>query len=406
VLRGLTGPGNRVPGRRALISAGLCSAAALSVAAVVLPLSTADAVRGTGAAAHVSGTAPAGGVTAPAETAPSLHVSGNRLVTASNTPVVLHGVDRSGGEYACVQGWGIWDGPMDQASVTAMKAWHIDAVRVPLNEACWNGQSYVKGKYRGTAYHKAVEAYVRLLNRNGLVAILDLHWTDGKYTGPSSGCSSAQAVCQKPMPDAAEAKPFWRSVARTFKGNDSVIFDLFNEPYPETAAGATETEAWNCWLHGGHCTGISYNVAGMQNLVNVVRSTGANNVIMLGGLGYSSDLSEWLKYEPRDRDHNLAASWHAYNFGGCNVRACWNKQVEPVIKKVPLIAGEIGENDCADSYINPLMKWLDARSTSYLAWAWNADFNCNSGPGLITSYTGTPTAYGKGYRTHLRSLKS
>jgi endoglucanase len=79
-------------------------------------------------------------------------------------------VDRSGGEYACVQGWGIWDGPMDQAAVTAMKGWHINAVRVPLNAACWNGQSYVKGKYRGTAYrgtayNKAVEAYVCLLNQ-------------------------------------------------------------------------------------------------------------------------------------------------------------------------------------------------------------------------------------------------
>ena len=87
------------------------------------------------------------------------------------------------------------------------------------------------------------------------------------------------------------------------------------------------------------------------------------------------------------------------------MRACWTSQVAPVIKKVPLIAGEIGENDCADDYISPLMTWLDARSASYLAWAWNADFGCGSGPGLITSYNGTPTGYGKGYRTHLLSLR-
>ena len=40
-------------------------------------------------------------------TAPQLHVSGNQLVNASGSPVVLHGVDRSGGEFACVQGNGI-----------------------------------------------------------------------------------------------------------------------------------------------------------------------------------------------------------------------------------------------------------------------------------------------------------
>ena len=69
-----------------------------------------------------------------------------------------------------------------------------------------------------------------------------------------------------------------------------------------------------------------------------------------------------------------------------------------MIAQVPVIAGEIGENDCADGYVNPLMAWLDSESTSYLAWAWNADFNCSSGPGLITDYTGTPTGYGAGVR--------
>ena len=68
------------------------------------------------------------------------------------------------------------------------------------------------------------------------------------------------------------------------------------------------------------------------------------------------------------------------------------------------LAGEIGENDCSGSYINPLTTWLDSQNTSYLAWAWNADFNCSSGPGLISSYAGHATGYGIGYRKHLRFL--
>ena len=70
----------------------------------------------------------------------------------------------------------------------------------------------------------------------------------------------------------------------------------------------------------------------------------------------------------------------------------------------PVIAGEIGETDCADAYLDPLLAYLDAKFTSYLAWAWNADINCNSGPGLIKGYAGTPTAYGNGYMHHLESL--
>jgi endoglucanase len=336
--------------------------------------------------------------------APQLQVSGNELVDANGQQVVLHGVDRSGTEYACVQGFGIFDGPNDQASVTAMKNVGINAVRVPLNEACWNAESYVNPAYSGAAYQSAIKAYVSLLNANGMVAILDLHWTDGLYTGNSAGCSSAQATCQKPMPDTAQAVPFWTSVAQAFKGNDAVIFDLFNEPYPERADGNDETEGWQCWLDGGTCAGISYQVAGMQTLVNSVRGTGANNVIMLGGLEYANDLTQWLSHEPSDPDHDLAASLHSYNFNACNNQSCWTSQLAPVAAKVPLIAGEIGENDCAASYIDPLMTWLDSQKASYLAWAWNADFNCSGGPGLITDYNGTPTAYGAGYESHLEAL--
>ena len=142
----------------------------------------------------------------------------------------------------------------------------------------------------------------------------------------------------------------------------------------------------------------------MQTLVNAVRSTGAGNVIMLGGLEWSNDLTGWLSHEPADPDHNLAASWHSYNFNACSKQSCWASQIAPVTAKVPLIAGEIGENDCAHTYIDSLMNWLNSKSASYFAWTWNTDFNCATGPGLITSYTGTPTPYGAGYESMLRML--
>jgi endoglucanase len=351
-------------------------------------------------------------ITPPSGPAPQLQVSGNKMVnSATGLQVVLHGVDRSGGEYACVNGTGVWDGPMDQTAVSAIKSWNVNAVRVPLNEACWNGESYVNSAYAGANYISAVSAYVNLLNSNGIVAILDLHWTDGKYTGPSAGCPSAQAVCQKPMPDSAQAIAFWTSVATTFKGNDAVIFDLFNEPYASRATGSA-TSGWQCWLNGGTCPGISYQVAGMQAMVNAVRSTGANNVIMVGGEEYANDLGtpgstsdpSILNYLPADPDHDIAVSWHSYNFNACSNQSCWTSQVQPVIAQVPVVAGEIGENDCASGYVTPLMTWLDSQQTSYLAWAWNADFNCSSGPGLISDYSGTPTNYGAGVKSHLLSL--
>src|SRR5881398_3827362 len=67
----------------------------------------------------------------PSSGTPALHVRGNQLVDATARPVRLRGVNRSGPEYACAQGWGFFDGPSDSASVAAMAAWRANAVRVP-----------------------------------------------------------------------------------------------------------------------------------------------------------------------------------------------------------------------------------------------------------------------------------
>jgi endoglucanase len=378
------------------------AAAMTALGAVVAGTMLAGCGGGSGPASPAKSGTSDDAVTVFAGAAPPLHVTGNALVDAAGQHVILRGVDRSGGEFTCVQGTGIWDGPMDQAAVAAIKAWRVDAVRVPLNEACWNGERYVNPAYAGANYQRAVADYVRLLNSNGIIAILDLHWTDGAYSGLGASCPSPRAVCQKPMPDRAQSVTFWRSVARTFKGNNAVIFDLFNEPYPELAAGGNGAAGWHCWRDGGSaCAGIGYPVAGMQTLVNVIRATGASNVIMIGGIGFATNLSGWLANEPADPDHNLAAAWHVYSGTSCNNQACWNSQVAPVSAKVPLIAGEIGDMTCTAGYLDTLMRWLDSHSASYLAWAWNTDFNCAGGPSLITSYSGSATVPGAAFRAHL-----
>ncbi|MGW2488104.1 cellulose binding domain-containing protein [Streptomyces sp. NPDC001606] len=334
--------------------------------------------------------------------APALHVSGAKLVDAGGTPHRLLGVNRSGGEFKCVQGYGIWDGPVDDAAIQAIADWKADAVRIPLNEECWLGLSNVKPEYAGANYIAAVKDLVARVEAHGLTPILDLHWTYGQYTGNSAGCSDVHATCQKPMPDAQYSPSFWASVAGTFKDDPAPVFDLFNEPYPDRATSSV-TDAWKCWRDGGTCPGISYQVAGMQDLVDSVRGAGAKNVIMAGGLAYSNDLSQWLTYKPTDPAGNLAAAYHVYNFNSCSSASCWDSTLAPVAAQVPLIAGEVGENTCAHSFTDQVMKWLDDHGLSYLGWTWNT-WDCSSGPSLISSYDGTPTAYGAGLRDHLRAL--
>ena len=346
-----------------------------------------------------------------------LHVSGNQIVNSSGQVVRPLGVDRSGAEYMCdasgdntvfddganpnsagLTGAAL-DSAFNAATIPAFQSWDIQAVRLPVNEDCWLGiNGYPAAQYTAATYQQTIVNYVNLLTSNNFIVIFDLQW---------SAPGTTQANKQVPMPDLDHAPAFWTSVANTFKNNSSVIFDLFNEPYP--ANNSDTTQGWTCWLDGSTaastapCPEENYAVAGMQTLVNAVRATGATNILMLGGLEYSNDLSQWLTYEPTDPDHNLVASVHIYNFNVCSNTSCWNAQIAPVAAKVPVIAGEIGENDCSDGFINTLMSWLDSEGIGYLGWAWDT-YDCSSFPSLISDYSGTPTAYGAGLKAHLIAL--
>jgi len=335
----------------------------LAVAVVVL------AVAGSGSAAGVL----------------AIKVKGNQLVDANGRTVRLLGVSRSSFEYACAQGWAMKEGPMDQAAIAAMKTWRINAVRIPLNEACWLGLANVKPQYRGAPYRKAVLGYVKRLHAAGLYVIIDLHW---------NAPGNKPALEQQFDADADHSPAFWRSVASALRSDRAILFDLYNEPHDLS---------WSCWRNGCR-TPQGWKAAGMQQLVNAVRSTGAKQAILVGGLNWANDLSGWLRWRPRDSARQLVASVHVYEGNECGDEACWNSVIGKVAKQVPVVTGELGQDRCAHDFIDPYMNWADAHGVSYFAWAWNV-WGCEK-PGLIENYDGTPTVtYGEGYRAHLAKVK-
>ena len=228
-----------------------------------------------------------------------------------------------------------------------------------------------------------IRHYVDRLNQAGLYVILDLDW---------NAPGRVRATGQQPMADLDHAPAFWSSVARVFKTDPAVAFDLYNEPYGIS---------WPCWRNGCILP-QGWRTAGMQALVNAVRSTGARQPIILTGLGSGNDLSSWLMYRPRDPAGQLVAGFHAYNFLPCATVACWNKDIRPVARRVPVVSTELGEADCSDAFVNRFMNWADSVGVSYLGWSWNP-VGCRA-PALIKSWNGQPTAYGEGLRAHLMRL--
>jgi endoglucanase len=344
--------------------------------------------------------------TSPAAPGPldAVRVLGNRFVDGQNRPLRLLGFNHSGGEYSCVEDDGFFDtpdgGPPAEPVVQEMRAWRgVNAVRVPLNEQCWLGLPAVPARYAGAAYRSAVLTFVRRLNAAGIVAVLDLH---------RSAPADAPSRHQEPMPDRDHSPDFWRSVAATFAGRPAVVFDLFNEPFPYTE---TDTErAWSCWRDGG-CTltsvnsGRPYVAAGMNELIAAVRSAGARNVVLAAGIHWAEAMTLWLAYRPTDPLGQLAASFHAYSFNTyCADAACYDRDLAPLLRAVPLLAGEVGpaltlgadgiDDDCPRSavrdngFADATLDWLDAHGASWTAWSWNRWPDCWA---LVRDLEGSPT---------------
>ena len=318
-----------------------------------------------------------------------LRVVGNRLVDRAGRVVIFHGVNRSGTEYACVQGNGIFDGPSDARSIKAMTEWHVNAVRVPLNEDCWLGLNGVRKPYAGAAYRRAIVGYVRLLERSGIYPELSLIWgAPGAYP----------ATYQPGAPDEDHSPAFWSSLASTFRDDTNVVL----APWGETIVNA------RCFLRGGVCEATygpsnkPYATAGMQQAVTLMRRAGYRGVIAIPGLDYANDLSHWLRYQPRDPAHQLIAEAHVYGKNTCSATACLDATAAPVARRVPLILGETGEtydgSECGSSHIAEIMKWADAHGVGYDAWTWDTWGNCEA---LIADYGGVPRGgYGGWVKAH------
>jgi endoglucanase len=372
----------------------------------------------------------------------SISISGNHFVNGAGQTIRLLGVDHASFEYACVDGFGYNDGHMDDADAAAVASWHANAVRVPLNEDCWlglNGQPN-NGQDPGetltpSGYQQAVEAYVNDLNAHGIYAILDLHWTAPAHQ---------VADTQQPMPDFDHSPDFWTSVASAFKSNPAVVFDVFNEPFDPTDPRSGDDQnsqdqvTWNCWdtgtqdgtANGPACetsaydaNGIKttrYKVAGLQSLVTAIRTAGAPQPVLTGGLDFANDLSQWATHAPDDPLNQEAASFHNYQGKDCDNATCWSSTIAAVAANVPVVTGEFDE----DNFQNPscpnktpstfdadYMNWADQHGVSYLAWGWEvlsadeiSDQKCSAFY-LTSDPGGTPAApNGTAVHDHLVAL--
>lgn len=321
-----------------------------------------------------------------------LRTVGNGVVDANGSPLLLRGIQRIG-----LQSPGTWPAITD-AEIGHAQAWGANIIRLPLSEAFSNPQCPTQ--YRPD-YFDAVDAAVNSVTSRGMVALLELSYV-------------TRVPCGQPdrwdMADRPVSIPFWRTVATRYGANPLVAFDLFNEPH-----GISDDQ----WRNGGEVVDWSpagstrWTAAGMQELYNAVRSTGAANLITISGNDWSASphpiltgnavtgsnfvygLHAYTCPEPEDRQ------WCTSNPGNDHAR------IDPAWTRVgahsPVMITEFGWPDPSDGAYNAsVINAARAQNWGWIAFAWTG--KANDVFGLVADLnTYSPTASGAPVVAALRS---
>jgi endoglucanase len=366
-------------------------------------------------AVALAGIAPAAAARRPS----TVSVSGSRLIGVDGKPLRLIGVDRSGTEYSCSGlvsgggfGYGVFEGPADAGSVRALLSWHVNAVALPLNEACWlGGYARLSPDFTGAAYRRAIVDYVKRLNSAGIYVVLRLSAAaPGDHAYGSDQISSDEI----PMADADHSVAFWSSVASTFRGYRRVLFHTYGEPHDVS---------WQCLRDGCTADDVpegqqrfgSYRTAGNQDMVDAIRATGARQPIIISGPDFAGDLSQWVRYAPHDPRHELIADVSSFDYSDYVVAHA--AALRAFARRHPVIVGGFGDTHCVSTYSDKVMSFMDSIGQSYLAWAWDTvqDYGgCANAllddPGTVDGfpagyYSGRPSGFGRGVRDHFRRIR-
>lgn len=262
-----------------------------------------------------------------------LRAEGNKLVDANGQVVTLRGlmpsdpaVLRRKGQFERL----FFDGMADSGA---------NVIRLPVHPERWELDPDYLWRYLDPA--------VKWNGENGVYTIIDLH-----FIGDIGTDRGAQ------MPDIRTPSKdfsldFWLQVASYFKDTPHVIFEIFNEPADISASD------WR---------------VNAQILVDAIRSTGADQLIIVGGIEYSRDLS-WVLEEPI-KGENIAYAAHIYP---AHSRYSWDHWFGNVAEKYPVVVTEWGwmETDpggkqpyligSQKTYGEPFMEYLDQRGIGWVA---------------------------------------
>jgi hypothetical protein len=278
---------------------------------------------------------------------------------------LLRGVNWSGLEYRSTQGLTL------QLLTNIKNQWNINILRY-----CFNRADYLNNYAGCQQTMRTVQGWCQSL---GITIIFDQQWED----------SSSGTV---PLPSLSGSVQLWTAIANesAYKNNTLVWFDIWNEPH-DCTIGQWKPIASAC--------------------VDAVRNAGANNICVVGGLDWCTDMRPW--HNNYLTQTGVIYSVHVY--GTANNHSTLDMKVGPALEdNITVFFGEFGTNangGASSTEIawirDDLLHWLDGTNRGsgiptiplgWAAWSMTASTPC-----LANSDHLTPTAYGQVVKDKLNS---
>ena len=319
-----------------------------------------------------------------------LHVAGNQLLDSAGHAPRLRGVNCASMEWSSDG-----DGRILQTVEVAVMDWHANLIRLPLSQDRWFGKAPEQTD-GGAGYRALVRQLVDVCSTNNAYIILDLHWSDAGAWGKNIG--------QHNLPD-TNSITFWKDLAPVYKDNPAVLFDLYNEP---------AHVKWDQWFQGGPMTEtiphtnttLSYVSVGLPALLNVIRSTGARNVVVAGGINWAYQVDGLLAGRELSDPAGNGVVYavhpypHEYQGIGRETIAQWTARMEPFARKLPIMVTEFGSMESMwrfpkswnyndEKWNREMLGVLEAHHWNWAAW----DFHATAWPCLISDWNYTPTPH-------------
>jgi len=273
----------------------------------------------------------------------------------------------------------------------AKDVWHANTLRFQVS---YNGLTGYDASERAQ-YLQRIKNGVALARANDLDVIISLQ-------DQGIGCGPGRAL---PPLGALGA---WRTLAATFEHYSYVMFELWNEPDNDAVSGTLDRSSalyaqrhtWADWLDG-RTTAIqpdkrkSYSwppfiPTGHQQLVNVIRSTGAKNVVIAEGALKAEHLNGMPMLNDPLAVDQIAYAAHMYYFQ--TGRADWDRRFGYLTATKPVIMTEWNYSCSGQRGVNQariaqdFLPYLKEKHVGMMAWSLDMIGT------LISDWNYTPTS--------------